>query len=66
VARLLILVKVAGPGGARVPVHRWLYEHLFAPWAGPADASLLFALAYVLLWVALTGVLYRRRIFIRV
>jgi predicted acyltransferase len=66
VARLLILIKVAGPAGAPVPLHAWLYEHLFAPWAAPPNASLLFALAYVLVWLALMGVLYRRRIFIRV
>jgi predicted acyltransferase len=65
-ARLMILVKVAGPEAARIPIHRWLYESLFAPWAEPANASLLFALAYVLLWLALMGILYRRRIFIRV
>ena len=39
---------------------------LFAPWATPTNASLLFALAYVLVWLAVMGALYRRRIFIRV
>jgi predicted acyltransferase len=49
-----------------VSLHRWLYTHLFAPWAAPVDASLLFAVAYVLLWLAAMGVLYRQRIFIRI
>jgi predicted acyltransferase len=66
VARLLILTTVTGSDGARISVHRWIYAHAFAPWAAPANASLLFAVAYVLLWLALMGVLYRRRIFIRV
>jgi predicted acyltransferase len=65
-ARLLILVTVAGSDGAPVSLHRWLYANLFAPWAAPANASLLFATAYLLFWLALMGALYRRRIFIRV
>ena len=64
-ARLLILVKV-GDGVGAVSLHRWLYTHLFAPWATPVNASLLFAVAYVLVWLAAMGALYRRRIFIRV
>ena len=65
--RLLVLVKVGGDeAGAGVSLHRWLYTHLFAPWASPVDASLLFAVDYVLLWLAAMAMLYRQRIFIRV
>ena len=66
VARLLILAKVTGSDGAPVSLHRWIYTHVFAPWAAPTNASLLFALAYVLIWLAVMGALYRRHIFIRV
>jgi predicted acyltransferase len=65
-ARLMILAKVTGGEGAAVSLHRWIYVHLFAPWAAPANASLLFALAYVLVWLAAMAVLHGRRIFIRV
>jgi predicted acyltransferase len=65
-ARLLVLVKIPGGGGAAVSLHRWIYTHVFAPWAAPANASLLFAIAYVLIWLAVMSALYRRRIFIRV
>jgi predicted acyltransferase len=66
VARLLFLVTVTGDAGAPTSLHRWLYAHLFLPWAAPDRASLLFAIAYLLLWLALLSVLYRRRIFIRI
>jgi predicted acyltransferase len=66
VARLLILVKVTGRDGAAVSLHRWIYTEVFAPWAAPPSASLLFAVAYVLVWLAAMGALHRRRIFIRV
>lgn len=35
-------------------LYRWIYSHLFLPWASPANASLLFAVAFMLAcwWVA--------------
>ena len=47
-------------------VRGWIYENLFATWANPYNASLGFAVSYVLLWVGFAWVLYQRRIFIRV
>jgi predicted acyltransferase len=49
-AKLLVIIRV-GAGGPRLQA--WLFEHFFAPWASPVDASLAYALAYVLLWWAL-------------
>ena len=66
VARLLFLMTVTGDAGAPISLHRWLYAHLFLPWAAPTNASLLFAIAYLLFWLALLSVLYRRRMFIRI
>jgi predicted acyltransferase len=44
----------------------FIYQRGFAPLASPANASLLYALAYVLVcWVAM-WVLYRRGIFLKV
>jgi predicted acyltransferase len=34
--------------------------------ASPKNTSLLFALAFVLVWLGLTRLLYRRRIFVRI
>jgi predicted acyltransferase len=39
---------------------------LFAPWASPVNASLAWAITYLLVWLGVMGLLYRRRIFIRV
>jgi predicted acyltransferase len=62
VARVLVLVRVAeGPR-----LQAWLFDRLFAPWASPIDASLAYALAYVLLWWAVMWLLYRQEIRIRV
>jgi predicted acyltransferase len=43
-----------------------IYASVFAPLATPANASLLYALAYVFLcWIAIAG-LYRKRIFLKI
>lgn len=44
----------------------WIYERLFASWASPVNASLAFAIAFVLVWLGLMWILYRRRIFLKV
>jgi predicted acyltransferase len=65
-ALLLISTPVAEAGGATTTLHAWLYRRLFAPWATPVNASLAWAVAYLLVWLGAMWVLYRRRIFIRV
>jgi predicted acyltransferase len=51
-------------GGQTVTLHAWLYG-LFAAVASPINASLLFAVAYVLLMYGIAYVMYRRRWFLR-
>jgi predicted acyltransferase len=65
-ARVLTMVTVQGDGPEPVNLKAWIYQHAFASWADPTFASLLYGLAYVLLWFALMGVLYRMKVFIRV
>jgi len=44
----------------------WIYEHAFESWLPPIDASLAFAIAFVLFWLVMMWILYRRRIFLKV
>ncbi|HEX8276582.1 MAG TPA: heparan-alpha-glucosaminide N-acetyltransferase domain-containing protein [Longimicrobiaceae bacterium] len=64
-ARLLTLVKWAGPAGD-VTLKGWIHDHAFASWLSPLDASLAFALCFVLFWVGVMYVFYRKQIFIKV
>ena len=65
VTRLLIFVQV--PSGAEtIAAKQWIYDNLFASWASPVNASLAYAACHVLMWWALTALLYRRRIFIKI
>lgn len=62
VARVLAVVEVARGERAAVSLHAVIYEGAFAPWASPVNASLAFALATVLAWLAVLWVLYRKNI----
>jgi predicted acyltransferase len=58
--RLLDVIKVGG-----VPLGAVIYTHAFAPLARPINASLLFAIAFVLVMYGAAYVMYRRRWSIR-
>lgn len=62
--KLLRLVKV-GPAAETTEVLSWVYQRAFVPWAGNLNGSLAYAICYVLLWLALMAILYRKRIFIK-
>ena len=65
-AKLMGMIKLAGADGKEVSLHAYIFRNLFAPWFSPAGASLAFALCFVLVWLGLTALLYRRGIFIKV
>jgi len=65
VVKLLLRVKVSS-GGERIGVLAYIYRHLFVPWAGELNGSLAYALTYVLIWVGLMAILYRKKIFIKI
>jgi predicted acyltransferase len=53
-------------GGATGNLQSFLYQHLFASWAAPLQASLLYAIAYIFFCLFLMWLLYRKDIFIKV
>jgi predicted acyltransferase len=65
-ARILSVIPTTKLDGTPGDLKTWMYEHLFATWLSPINASLGFAIAYVLLWLGLMTILYRRKIFIKV
>ena len=52
--------------GAVISLKDAIFERGFAGWLNPYNASLAMALAYVVLWTAIAGVLFRRKIFVRI
>jgi len=64
-ARLMGLIKLPW-GSAQISLQGWIFQKLFLPWASPINASLAYALAFILLWLGLMWILYRRKIFIKI
>jgi predicted acyltransferase len=66
VAKCIGIYKVTRLDGTSISIKGYVYQKFFAPLAGPVNASLLFALSYVLFWLVLMWLLYRRKIFIKI
>ncbi|MBI2497667.1 MAG: DUF5009 domain-containing protein [Opitutae bacterium] len=67
VGKLLYLIKWTGaePGTA-VTLKSFLYQKCFVPLASPPDASLLFAVAFVLGHLVVAWVMWRRKWFVKI
>ena len=66
VGRLLGLIRWTDPNGAVVTLKGWIFQGLFAPLASPVNASLAFALSFVLVFLAIAWLMWRRKWFIKV
>ena len=65
-ARLIYSIIKVSSDGKRIPLQAWLYQTLFASWLTPMNASLAFAVAFVLFWYGVLYLLYRRNIILKV
>jgi predicted acyltransferase len=64
-ASLLGAISI-GSGPETVSLKQWLFTHVYLPWLTPEAASLAYALTYVLLWLVIMDLFYRRRVFIKI
>ncbi len=64
--RLLNMVKLTGADGKETGLQGYLYQTLYTPLLSPHNASLAWALTYVLLFLALVWWMYRRNVIIKV
>ena len=64
-ARLLGLIKLPW-GNETISLQGWIFQKLFLPLASPTNASLAYAVVFILLWLGLMWILYARKIFIKV
>lgn len=65
-SRVLSITKVAGPEGKDIAVQKWLFDNVYLAVASPINASLFYAISYILFWLFLMWILYRRKIYIKV
>ncbi|MBW4616552.1 MAG: acyltransferase family protein [Desmonostoc vinosum HA7617-LM4] len=63
--KILAKTKI-GNGENALSTYNWIYQNIFASWAGTFNGSLLFAIATVLLWLLIAIIMYRQRWFLKV
>jgi predicted acyltransferase len=65
-ARCIYSIFKVTYGGKRISLQAGIYKTLFLSWLPPVDASLAFAVSFVLFWFCILYVLYRKNIFLKV
>ncbi len=65
-ARMIAAYRVTGADGQLISVGTWAVKNIFLNIFPPIDASLAFAISFILLWLFLMWLLYRKQIFIKV
>jgi predicted acyltransferase len=65
-AKILLLVKVSGAAGKPVSLYSFIYRNWYEPLASPMNASLLFALSYLIVLYGILWIMYRRHLFLKV
>jgi predicted acyltransferase len=62
--KTLMAIQMSGPNGT--PVNLWIAGgNYLAHYLGPMNGALAFAILYVLFWLGVMSIFYRRRIFIK-
>jgi predicted acyltransferase len=65
-ARMMSSYKVAGPDGQPWPLQKWAMQYVFLALLQPINASLAYALCFILFFLFLMWLLYRKGIYIKV
>ncbi len=66
IGKLLYLIKWTGADGKAITLKTWIYQGAFVPLASPVNASLLFALAFVLMFFVFAWLLWRKKWFLKI
>ncbi|MFD2161628.1 acyltransferase family protein [Paradesertivirga mongoliensis] len=65
-AKLFNFIKVDNAEGQEVSLKTWLFQSYFTPNFSPLNASLAWALSFVLFWLIILWWMYKRKIIIKV
>jgi predicted acyltransferase len=66
VGRLLYLIKVTQADGSSTSLQAYVYQSFFVPLASPLNASLLYAMTFILVMFLVVWFLWKRKWFIKV
>ncbi len=59
VAKSLVLIRIS-PDGQPISLQAWIFERLFLPLGSPVNASLAYALVWVVMWWLVLAAMHRR------
>ena len=65
-ARCIYSIFTVNYDGKKIPLEAGIYQSMFASWLDPVNASLAFAVTFVLFWFVILSVLYQKKIFFKV
>ncbi len=60
------ILRVWTVGSESISLKQWLFLNVFSSWATPINASLAYAVTYVLFWFVIMALFYRFRIFVKI
>ena len=66
VGRIMYMIKWESSDGTMITLKNYLFETFYLSWLEPINASLAWAVVYILIWLGLMWILYAKKIFIKV
>ncbi len=66
IGRLLYIITISVKDGQELSLKSYLFDNFFLSWLEPINASLLWAVIYVIIWLGLMWILYAKKIFIKI
>ncbi|MCX7610210.1 MAG: DUF5009 domain-containing protein, partial [Ignavibacterium sp.] len=65
-AKTLNIIKVADTTGEMISLKAYIFKNFFTPYFDLINASLIYAICYVIFWYLIMLLFYKKRIFIKV
>lgn len=65
-AKMMGIIKITNADGSQDSLQGWMFKTIFLPLAEPVNASLIFAISFILFCLFLMWLLYRKNIYIKV
>ncbi|MFA6448919.1 MAG: heparan-alpha-glucosaminide N-acetyltransferase domain-containing protein [bacterium] len=63
---IMSIIPVASDSAGKVMLIDFIFKHVYEPCLTPKTASFLFSLSYVILWMGITGLMYRKKWFVKI
>lgn len=64
--RLFNMIKIETADGDKMGALSWFYQHFFPPYFSPVNASLAYAIVFILFWYVILWIMYKKNIIIKV